>query len=147
MRLLLAGVAEFGARPALPATAGRDRYQRVRHAIDDQAIVEVGRPQLSSIRLHADHVPGPLPTVLYAPTWEGWSDDDCHTSLIPMGVTLVERLLAENVRGVGADRVLVPGLVPGLVPRSRGSARLIVTMTLRRQVSSPIGRRPGFRNL
>ncbi|MDT0388313.1 hypothetical protein [Streptomyces dubilierae] len=78
--------------------AGRDRYQRVRHAISDSAIVEVGRPQLSSIRLHADHVPGPLPTVLYAPTWEGWSDDDCHTSLIPMGVTLVEKLLAENVR-------------------------------------------------
>ncbi|MFJ7341230.1 hypothetical protein ACIQU3_13190 [Streptomyces sp. NPDC101110] len=78
--------------------AGRDRYQRVRHAISDEAIVEVGRPQLSSIRLHSDHVPGPLPTVLYAPTWEGWSDDDCHTSLIPMGVPLVEKLLAQNVR-------------------------------------------------
>ncbi|MCK8437976.1 hypothetical protein G3I77_34710 [Streptomyces sp. D2-8] len=78
--------------------AGRDRYQRVRHAISDNAIVEVGRPQLSSIRLHTDHVPGLLPTVLYAPTWEGWSDDDCHTSLIPMGVPLIEKLLAENVR-------------------------------------------------
>jgi hypothetical protein len=78
--------------------AGRDRYRRVRHAISDSAIVEVGRPQLAPIRPHADHVPGPLPTVLYAPTWEGWSDDDCHTSLIPMGVPLVERLLAEEVR-------------------------------------------------
>ncbi|WP_326698723.1 CDP-glycerol glycerophosphotransferase family protein [Streptomyces sp. NBC_01754] len=78
--------------------AGRDRYQRVRHAISDSAIVEVGRPQLSPIRLHSEHVPGPLPVVLYAPTWEGWSDDDCHTSLIPMGVTLIKRLLAENVR-------------------------------------------------
>ncbi|MBK3570324.1 hypothetical protein [Streptomyces sp. MBT62] len=78
--------------------AGRDRYQRVRHAISDGAIVEVGRPQLSSIRLHTEHVPGPLPVVLYAPTWEGWSDDDCHTSLIPMGVPLIEKLLAENVR-------------------------------------------------
>lgn len=78
--------------------AGRDRYQRVRHAISDESIVEVGRPQLSPIRLHDDHAPGPLPVVLYAPTWEGWSDDDCHTSLIPMGVTLIERLLAENVR-------------------------------------------------
>ncbi|MGW3915397.1 hypothetical protein ACWEBX_28330 [Streptomyces sp. NPDC005070] len=78
--------------------AGRDRYQRVRHAISDSAIVEVGRPQLSPIRLHAEHVPGPLPVVLYAPTWEGWSDDDCHTSLIPMGVPLIERLLTEDVR-------------------------------------------------
>ncbi|MGW2743794.1 hypothetical protein [Streptomyces sp. NPDC001450] len=78
--------------------AGRDRYQRVRHAISDSAIVEVGRPQLSPIRLHAEHTPGPLPVVLYAPTWEGWSDDDCHTSLIPMGVPLIERLLEQNVR-------------------------------------------------
>ncbi|MFG3205375.1 hypothetical protein [Streptomyces sp. NPDC048192] len=78
--------------------AGRDRYQRVRHAISDSAIVEVGRPQLSPIRLHAEHTPGPVPVVLYAPTWEGWSDDDCHTSLIPMGVPLIEKLLAENVR-------------------------------------------------
>ncbi|MFD0314970.1 CDP-glycerol glycerophosphotransferase family protein [Streptomyces flavalbus] len=78
--------------------AGRDRYQRVRHAISDSAIVEVGRPQLAPIKLHADHTPGPEPVVLYAPTWEGWSDDDCHTSLIPMGVTLVEKLLQENVR-------------------------------------------------
>ncbi|MEV2216070.1 hypothetical protein AB0H86_32405 [Streptomyces sp. NPDC050997] len=78
--------------------AGRDRYQRVRHAISDDAIVEVGRPQLAPIRLHADHTPGPLPVVLYAPTWEGWSDDDCHTSLIPMGVPLIEKLLTQNVR-------------------------------------------------
>ncbi|MEU3251604.1 hypothetical protein [Streptomyces sp. NPDC006997] len=80
--------------------AGRDRYQRVRHAISDSAIVEVGRPQLAPIRLHDDHTPGPDPVVLYAPTWEGWSDDDCHTSLIPMGVTLVQKLLEENVRVV-----------------------------------------------
>ncbi|MFF7639147.1 hypothetical protein [Streptomyces canus] len=78
--------------------AGRDRYQRVRHAISDEAIVEVGRPQLAPVRSHSEHVPGPVPVVLYAPTWEGWSDDDCHTSLIPMGVPLIEGLLAENVR-------------------------------------------------
>jgi hypothetical protein len=80
--------------------AGRDRYQRVRHAITDSAIVEVGRPQLSPIRPYGDpgHLPGPVPVVLYAPTWEGWSDDDCHTSLIPMGVRLVRMLLAEDVR-------------------------------------------------
>ncbi|WP_405725636.1 hypothetical protein OG885_03245 [Streptomyces sp. NBC_00028] len=78
--------------------AGRDRYRRVRHAISDAAIVEVGRPQLAPIQLHTDRVPGVRPVVMYAPTWEGWSDDDCHTSLIPMGVRLVEKLLAEDVR-------------------------------------------------
>ncbi|CAM5596970.1 hypothetical protein [Streptomyces canus] len=71
---------------------------RVRHAISDNAIVEVGRPQLAPVRPHTEHIAGPVPVVLYAPTWEGWSDDDCHTSLIPMGVPLIERLLAENVR-------------------------------------------------
>ncbi|WP_405014361.1 hypothetical protein [Kitasatospora sp. NBC_01539] len=78
--------------------AGRDRYQRVRHAISNDSIVEVGRPQLAPIRMHVEHVPGPRPVVLYAPTWEGWSDDDCHTSLIPMGVRLVRMLLAQDVR-------------------------------------------------
>ncbi|MFJ1643993.1 CDP-glycerol glycerophosphotransferase family protein [Streptomyces sp. NPDC088258] len=78
--------------------AGRDRYQRVRHAISDSAIVEVGRPQLAPIRPHAERVPGRRPVVLYAPTWEGWSDDDCHTSLIPMGPTLVKGLLEQDVR-------------------------------------------------
>ncbi|WP_245797749.1 CDP-glycerol glycerophosphotransferase family protein [Mangrovactinospora gilvigrisea] len=78
--------------------AGRDRYQRVRHAISNQAIVEVGRPQLAPILRHEQHTPGPLPVVLYAPTWEGWSDDDCHTSLIPMGVPMIRALLKENVR-------------------------------------------------
>ncbi|MEU6354160.1 hypothetical protein ABZ896_33350 [Streptomyces sp. NPDC047072] len=80
--------------------AGRDRYRRVRHAISDDAIVEVGRPQLAPVQLHTDRVPGPVPVVLYAPTWEGWSDDDCHTSLIPMGVPLIGKLLAEGVRVV-----------------------------------------------
>lgn len=78
--------------------AGRDRYRRVRHAISDTAIVEVGRPQLAPIQLHADRLPGPRPVVMYAPTWEGWSDDDCHTSLIPMGTRLIEKLLTEDVR-------------------------------------------------
>ncbi|MFJ3670518.1 CDP-glycerol glycerophosphotransferase family protein [Streptomyces sp. NPDC090106] len=78
--------------------AGRDRYRRVRHAISDAAIVEVGRPQLAPIQLHGDRAPGPRPVVMYAPTWEGWSDDDCHTSLIPMGVRLIEKLLADDVR-------------------------------------------------
>jgi hypothetical protein len=78
--------------------AGRDRYRRVRHAISDDAIVEVGRPQLAPIRLHGERVPGARPVVMYAPTWEGWSDDDCHTSLIPMGVRIVEKLLEQDVR-------------------------------------------------
>ncbi|MFG2471009.1 hypothetical protein ACGFXB_36900 [Streptomyces canus] len=41
--------------------AGRDRYRRVRHAISDNAIVEVGRPQLAPVRPHTEHIAGPVP--------------------------------------------------------------------------------------
>jgi hypothetical protein len=76
--------------------AGRDRYRRVGHAIDDGAIVEVGRPQLGAVeRATGRPMEGPL-TVLYGPTWEGWTDDACHTSLIPMGEKLIERLLRRD---------------------------------------------------
>ncbi|MFJ3891730.1 hypothetical protein [Streptomyces sp. NPDC090083] len=112
--------------------AGRDRYQRVRHAISDGAIVEVGRPQLSSIRLHADHVPGPVPVVLYAPTWEGWSDDDCHTSLIPMGVPLIERLIAQNVRIIYKPHPLTGRRSPEAAAADRAVRELLTADNERR---------------
>ncbi|MFI6407658.1 hypothetical protein [Streptomyces sp. NPDC050548] len=113
--------------------AGRDRYQRVRHAISDGAIVEVGRPQLSSIRLHADHVPGSLPVVLYAPTWEGWSDDDCHTSLIPMGVPLIEKLLAQNVRIIYKPHPLTGRRSPEAAAADRAVRELLSNDNERRE--------------
>ena len=37
--------------------------------------------------------------MLYAPTWEGWTGDPAHTSLIRTGPALVERLVGfPNVR-------------------------------------------------
>ncbi len=72
--------------------AGRDRYLRAQVGVRDEDIVEVGRPQLSGIRRDG---PGlPVLSVLYAPTWEGWTDDLFHTSLITMGPKLVRALLA-----------------------------------------------------
>lgn len=76
--------------------AGRDRYRRVQHAIEDKTIVEVGRPQLEAV---TPAVPGRAaagPTVLYGPTWEGWSDDACYTSLIPMGERIIKELLRQD---------------------------------------------------
>ncbi|MPY86196.1 MAG: hypothetical protein GEV00_23880, partial [Actinophytocola sp.] len=61
--------------------AARERYARTRVGVRDEAIVEVGRPQLDVIER-----PGVRPraggeplTVLYAPTWEGWNDDEFQT--------------------------------------------------------------------
>jgi hypothetical protein len=73
--------------------AGRERFARAMIGVDDQDVFEVGRPQLAPI----EHAPqrksdGPI-TVLYAPTWEGWTDEPLNTSLMTMGRTLVEAIL------------------------------------------------------
>jgi hypothetical protein len=72
--------------------AGRDRYLRAQIGVRDEDIVEVGRPQLTGIRTAGEGTAGPMLTVLYAPTWEGWTDN--QTSLATMGPRIVEALLA-----------------------------------------------------
>jgi hypothetical protein len=71
--------------------AGRDRYLRAGVGVEDDDIVEVGRPQLASISVTPPA--GAMRTVLYAPTWEGWTDDLRHSSLADMGPAIVRALL------------------------------------------------------
>ncbi|MET9952055.1 hypothetical protein ABZ135_10975 [Streptomyces sp. NPDC006339] len=78
--------------------AGRDRYERIKHAVRHDQIVEVGRPQLMSLHRWTGQTSQPVPTVIYAPTWEGWTDDACYTSVIPAGEKLIETLLAHERR-------------------------------------------------
>ncbi|MFE9461190.1 hypothetical protein [Streptomyces californicus] len=80
--------------------AGRDRYALADVGIRDEDIVEVGRPQLEPIRSWTGAVKNPVPTVLYAPTWEGWDDNPGNTSLLLAGENIVRRLLkaADPVR-------------------------------------------------
>jgi hypothetical protein len=73
--------------------AGRERYRRSDAGVRDDEIVEVGRPQLAPIDT-SGVTPDPMFTVLYAPTWEGWTGDPYHTSVAVMGVKLVRALLA-----------------------------------------------------
>ncbi|MDI2125106.1 hypothetical protein [Yinghuangia seranimata] len=73
--------------------AGRERYATARVGVRDDEIVEVGRPQLFRVRGVGEHAPAPVPTVLYAPTWEGWTDDPGNTSLTTAGVGIVKALL------------------------------------------------------
>ncbi|MEH0511991.1 MULTISPECIES: hypothetical protein [unclassified Streptomyces] len=72
--------------------AGRDRYAIADVGIRDEDIVEVGRPQLAPIRAVAPE--GDVPTVLYAPTWEGWDDNPGNTSLLLAGENIVKKLIA-----------------------------------------------------
>lgn len=73
---------------------GRDRYLRAKVGVRDEDVREVGRPQLDGIS--HERPKNPYRTVLYAPTWEGWTDDLFHTSLITMGPRIVRKLLAHQ---------------------------------------------------
>ncbi|MEU2612016.1 CDP-glycerol glycerophosphotransferase family protein [Micromonospora sp. NPDC007271] len=75
--------------------AGRERYARAGVGVLDRDIVEVGRPQLAGVHTFGSGAADHVFTVLYAPTWEGWLDDDpYHTSLVLMGERIVTGLLA-----------------------------------------------------
>ncbi|MFF2650640.1 hypothetical protein [Streptomyces sp. NPDC058045] len=77
--------------------AGRDRYALADVGVRDEDIAEVGRPQLAPIAPWTGTVPEDrIPTVLYAPTWEGWDDDPGNTSLLLAGENIVRRLLAAD---------------------------------------------------
>ena len=76
--------------------AGRDRYLRAQVGVRDEEIVEIGRPQLSGIRAAGDGPADRMFTVLYAPTWEGWLDNDCQTSLMVMGLMIIRALTSHS---------------------------------------------------
>ncbi|WP_367326279.1 hypothetical protein [Streptomyces sp. HUAS ZL42] len=80
--------------------AGRDRYAIADVGVRDDDIVEVGRPQLAPIEPWKGVPEGPggagdgyCPTVLYAPTWEGWDDNPGNTSLLLAGENIVKQLV------------------------------------------------------
>ncbi|MER7165120.1 CDP-glycerol glycerophosphotransferase family protein [Micromonospora sp. NPDC000207] len=74
--------------------AGRERYARAGVGVLDADIVEIGRPQLAGVHTFGAPATDRPFTVLYAPTWEGWLDDDpYHTSLTAMGERIVKGLL------------------------------------------------------
>ncbi|GAA4293774.1 hypothetical protein GCM10023086_05070 [Streptomyces venetus] len=73
--------------------AGRDRYAIADVGVRDEDIVEVGRPQLAPIQTWQGVPDGRIPTVLYAPTWEGWDGNPGNTSVVLAGENIVQRLV------------------------------------------------------
>ncbi|WP_308298953.1 hypothetical protein [Streptomyces sp. GESEQ-35] len=73
--------------------AGRDRYAIADVGVRDDDIVEVGRPQLAPIETWEGAPEGRIPTVLYAPTWEGWDDNPGNTSILLAGENIVRTLI------------------------------------------------------
>ncbi|MFJ6723587.1 hypothetical protein ACIQPQ_01590 [Streptomyces sp. NPDC091281] len=74
--------------------AGRDRYAIADVGIRDEDIAEVGRPQLAPIQPWRGTPADRIPTVLYAPTWEGWDDNPGNTSILLAGENIVKKLIA-----------------------------------------------------
>ncbi|MFF4757019.1 hypothetical protein [Streptomyces sp. NPDC001292] len=75
--------------------AARERYALANVGVDDEDIVEIGRPQLDAIEPYAGAPVGSYTTVLYAPTWEGWDGNPGNTSVIEAGENIVRTLLAD----------------------------------------------------
>ncbi|MFJ9536593.1 hypothetical protein ACIRPX_04970 [Streptomyces sp. NPDC101225] len=99
--------------------AGRDRYAIADVGVRDDDIVEVGRPQLAPIQSRRDVPESRVPTVLYAPTWEGWDANPGNTSLVLAGENIVKKL----VKADPPVRVLYkPHPFTGTVSKAAGSA-------------------------
>ncbi|WP_329249685.1 CDP-glycerol glycerophosphotransferase family protein [Streptomyces sp. NBC_01478] len=104
--------------------AGRDRYAIADVGVRDDDIVEVGRPQLAPIQTWQGVPEGRIPTVLYAPTWEGWDNEPGNTSLLLAGENIVKKL----VKADPPVRVLYkPHPFTGTVSAAAGSAHRKVT--------------------
>jgi hypothetical protein len=74
--------------------AGRQRYLRAQVGVREEEIVLVGRPQLDAILPAGSRAGRAGYTVLYAPTWEGWTEDPHQSSLMPMGREIVNILVS-----------------------------------------------------
>ncbi|MFD7280322.1 hypothetical protein ACFV80_25515 [Streptomyces sp. NPDC059862] len=104
--------------------AGRDRYAIADVGVRDDDIVEVGRPQLAPIETWQGVPEGRIPTVLYAPTWEGWDGNPGNTSLVLAGENIVKKL----VKADPPVRVLYkPHPFTGTVSKEAGAAHRRIT--------------------
>ncbi len=77
--------------------AGQLGVQRYRDAgidLPDDRFELVGRPQLDRVRTGVNRAQDGPATVLYAPTWEGYSDAADYSSIERMGLAIIEALLA-----------------------------------------------------
>jgi hypothetical protein len=117
---------------------GRDRFMRARVGVRDEDIVEIGRPQLADIYAAADGPADRMFTVLYAPTWEGWSEEDKqHTSLVLMGARIVRALTeqAPHIRVLYKPHPLTGTRDPAALQAHEAIAAMIEEANRQREAS------------
>jgi len=68
--------------------------------VRDDQIVHVGRPQVELALQRANSPCRSINTVLYAPTWEGFVEEADYSSVNPLGLAMLERLLQSGVSRV-----------------------------------------------
>ncbi|MGH3323776.1 MAG: hypothetical protein ACRDOV_05030, partial [Streptomyces sp.] len=119
--------------------AARERYQLADIGVDDRDVVEVGRPQLSPIEPYAGAPQGAYTTVLYAPTWEGWTNDPGNTSVILAGENIVRELLADP----GVRLLYKPHPMTGSVDPRAGAANAHIQAMITEANAQRSGDRPG----
>lgn len=102
--------------------ASRDRWAAARVGVRDDIIKEVGRPQLGGIQGPRSQVDS-LRTVLYAPTWEGWSSDLAVSSVPSVGLALVSWLMDQpDIRVIYKPHPLTGTVQPAV---QRAHARIV----------------------
>ncbi|MGW0968454.1 hypothetical protein [Streptomyces sp. NPDC002516] len=116
--------------------AGRDRYAIADVGVRDDDIVEVGRPQLAPIQTWQGVPEGRIPTVLYAPTWEGWDGNPGNTSIVLAGENIVRKLVAADP----PVRVLYkPHPFTGTVSPEAGAAHRRITALVEKAAAARAG--------
>ncbi|MFY0406230.1 CDP-glycerol glycerophosphotransferase family protein [Solicola sp. PLA-1-18] len=106
--------------------AGADRWRRAHVGIDEDQLVAVGRPQIAGVERVGSRARGPRPTLLYAPTWEGWNFGQEYSSVGPIGVRVVEAALAHPA---GFRVIYKPHPLLGVRdPKVRGAHQRIVRL-------------------
>jgi hypothetical protein len=108
----------------------------MRTGVRNEDIVEVGRPQLAPIDTSGT-TPDPIFTVLYAPTWEGWSEDLAHSSVATMGPAIVRALLdhSPQIRVLYKPHPLTGTRDPRAIARHEEIVEMIERANARRESS------------
>jgi hypothetical protein len=122
--------------------AARDRYQLADVGVDDRDVVEVGRPQLSPIRVGTGAARDKqYTTVLYAPTWEGWDGNPGNTSVVLAGENIVRHLLADDrVRLIYKPHPMTGSQVPAAGAANERIKAMILEANTRRTGPRPDAR-------
>ena len=78
--------------------AGASRWRRAGVGVREEQLVKVGRPQIAAVQRRTPRTEGWRPTLLYAPTWEGWNAAQDYCSVSAIGPELIEAALAHPAR-------------------------------------------------